>query len=88
MFSMGEKQTQKIIAEGEYSELAVSDPFGPDKRLIFERDKNSFWNSVLIYRVWAPHEDGYAVYDYNFTETAMLSAKFFIALVFIIFRAR
>jgi len=40
----------------------------------------NWWGSSVIYRVWMPYEGGYASYDYDFSETFMLSMKFFIAL--------
>ena len=89
----GEKYTGEMIASDEYSQQSAVKPSGfrlpfehgenYTRALIYERDPGNWWNSVLIYRVWAVHSGVYTAYDYDFTEAAMLSAKFLIALVVI-----
>ena len=83
VISFGEKNTSIQIAGDNYSQLSPAEPFGLKRTVVYERDHNNWWNSVLIYRAWAPHNGGYAAYDYDFSEMAMLSAKFFIALLVI-----
>jgi signal transduction histidine kinase len=81
VFSMGEKYTGNLIADGEYAQLSDSKPLLFSKRIIFEQDKGDFLSSVIIYRVWKPYENGFAAYDYDFSDFAMLSAKLFIGLI-------
>ncbi|MCL1983327.1 MAG: HAMP domain-containing histidine kinase [Clostridiales bacterium] len=90
VISAGETHIEKLMAEESYSELSLSEPSGVKipfikessltRTVIYERDLSNWWNSTLAYRVWAPLGDGYAAYEYDFTETARLSLKFLIAL--------
>jgi len=90
----GEKYTGALIAEGEYSQLSQVKPVGfkmpfsgeesSIRTVIYEDSHRNWWDSVVTYRVWAPHSNGgYAAYDYDFSEAAVTSSKFFIALIVI-----
>ena len=92
MIAAGENHIEKLMLNGEesYSEMSSAEPSGVMipftkekdfiRAVIFRQDTGNWWNSALTYRIWAPYGDGYAAYDYDFGETAMLSLKFFIAL--------
>ena len=81
--NIGEKHTNDLVERESYSSLLENRPSGITRTIVYERGTGGFWDSVLIYRVWSPHGDGYAAYDYDFSETAKLTAKFFAVLLVI-----